>query len=105
MRVSEVQQLKRGKPDCVAVDYIKALCAGYGRVEKLPDLIYKFEHTHQWRGERLSNYDIREDRILHQIILKKGIDPREAHEVRLESILQGARPNHPIVLWLLMKGT
>lgn len=49
-----IQSLRRGKPDCVAMDYIKTLCAVYGRVEKLPDLMFKFEHTHQSRGERLS---------------------------------------------------
>lgn len=27
------------------MDYIEALCAVYGRVETLPDLMYKFEHT------------------------------------------------------------
>lgn len=75
------------------------------RIEKLPDLMYKFEHTHQWRGEKLSEYVIKVDQVLHQIILKKEIDPHEAYRVRLEQILQGARPNHPIVLRLLLKGT
>lgn len=54
------------------MDYIEALCAVYGRVEKLPDLMYKVEHTHQCKGERLSDY-VRVDRILCQIILKKGM--------------------------------
>lgn len=29
------------------MDYIEAFFAVYGSVEKLPDLMYKFEHTHQ----------------------------------------------------------
>lgn len=37
------------------MEYIEALCAVYGRVEKLPDLVYKFEPTHQCKGERLSD--------------------------------------------------
>lgn len=69
------------------MDYIEALCAVYGRVEKIPDLMYKFEHKLQYRGEKLSAYVVRADRILHQIILKKGIDPKEADKVRLERIL------------------
>ncbi|XP_040197930.1 paraneoplastic antigen Ma1 homolog [Rana temporaria] len=96
---------KRGRPDCEAMDYIEALYTGYGRVEKLPGPMYKFEHTHQWRGEKLSDYVVRVDRILHQIILKKGIHPREVDRVRLDQTLQGARPNHLIVLRLLLKGT
>lgn len=34
-------------------------------------LMYKFEHTHQMRGEKLSEYIVRIDQILHQIILKR----------------------------------
>lgn len=36
-------------------------------------LMYKFEHTHQMRGEKLSEYIVRIDQILHQIILKKRV--------------------------------
>lgn len=89
----------------MAIDYIEALCAVYGRIEKLPDLMCMFEYTHQCRGERLSDYVVRVDRILHQIILKKAISLQESDKVRLERILRGARTNHPIVLWLLLKGT
>lgn len=54
----------------MTMDYIKALCAVFGRVEKLPGLMYKFEHTYQCKGERLSDYVARVDWILHHIILK-----------------------------------
>lgn len=43
--------------------------------------------------------------MLHQIILKNGVYPHDAGKVCLERILQGARPNHPILLRLLLKGT
>lgn len=33
-----IRSLRRGKPVCVEMDYIKALSAVYGRVEKLPDV-------------------------------------------------------------------
>lgn len=29
------------------MDYIEALCAVYGRVDKLSDLMYKFKHRHK----------------------------------------------------------
>lgn len=73
--------LQMGKQDCVAMDYNEALYAVYGRVEKLPDLMYKFKHNYQCKGERLSNYISKADLILHQIIMKKGIDPRDADKV------------------------
>lgn len=62
-----LQSLKRGNPDCVAMGYIEALYAVYESVEKLPDLMYKFEQPHQCSGERLSDYVVRVNRILHQI--------------------------------------
>lgn len=45
------------------MDYIETLCAVYGSVEKLPNLMYKFKHTHQHKGQRLSDYVINVDEI------------------------------------------
>lgn len=70
-----IQKLRMGKKFCVAMDYIDALHAVFGRVETIADLSYKFNHAHQKRGERLSEYISPVDRMLHQIILKKGIMP------------------------------
>lgn len=53
------------------------------------------EHTHQRRDERLSEYTTWVDRILHQIMLKKGIDPKDVDKTRPEQGLQGARPESP----------
>lgn len=40
----------------------------------------------------------------HQVILKKGIDRKTADQACLDQILQGALPNHLIILKLLLKG-
>lgn len=48
-----IRNPQMGKRDCVAMDYIEALYAVFGRVEKTPDPLYKFNHTHQQSGERL----------------------------------------------------
>lgn len=42
--------------------------------------------------------------MLHQYILKKGIDPKDPDQTRLGLVLQGTCPNHPIVLKLSLKG-
>lgn len=70
------------------MDYIEALklcmlCV-FGRVEKLPNLMYHLEHTHQCKGERLLDYITRLDLILQQIILKKGIEPCGVDKISLE---------------------
>lgn len=43
--------------------------------------------------------------MLHKIFLKKGLDPKDADQSRLDRLLYGARPNHPILLKLLLKRT
>lgn len=103
-RCSSDSKPANGKKYFVVIDYIEALYAVFGRVKKTPDLLYKFNYIHQKRGERLSECISRIDRMLHQIILKKGIDPNTADQARLDWVLQGARQNHPIVLKLLLKG-
>lgn len=97
-----IRNLRMGKRTCIAMDYIDALYAVFGRVKTTSDLMYKFNHTYQQKGERLSGYISQLVRILHQIILK---DPKDIDQASLEWVLQGAWPNHPIVLKLLLRRT
>lgn len=64
--------LKLAKQDCVAMDDIEALYAVFIKVEKFSGLLYKFKHTHQWKGEKLSNILNQVDKILHQILKKNA---------------------------------
>lgn len=57
--------------------------------------MYKFKHTHQYRG-RNSNY---------QIIQKKEMDQQNADRVQLDRILLGVRPNGSIILKFLLRGS
>eukprot|EP00079_Xenopus_tropicalis_P014694 XP_004911514.2 PREDICTED: paraneoplastic antigen Ma2-like [Xenopus tropicalis] len=98
-----VRNLKLSKQDCTAYDYLQALQDVFGRTENAADLLYQFEHTYQGHGEKLSDYIQRLDKILHQILLKKGLDPKLVDKVRVKQILQGAQPLDPIMLKLRMK--
>lgn len=60
-------------------------------METTADLMYKFNHTHQQKGESISGYITRVDRMLHQIILKKGIDLKGADHACLDRVLQRAQ--------------
>uniref|UniRef100_A0A803J9Y4 Paraneoplastic antigen Ma-like C-terminal domain-containing protein n=1 Tax=Xenopus tropicalis TaxID=8364 RepID=A0A803J9Y4_XENTR len=80
-----IRNLKMSKFDCTAKDYLEVLHDVFGRTEKASDLLYQFEHTYQEVGEKLSDYINRLDKILHQIILKKGVDPKVADQVRIET--------------------
>ncbi|XP_031754072.1 paraneoplastic antigen Ma2 homolog [Xenopus tropicalis] len=98
-----IRNLKMSKYDCTAKDYLEVLHDVFGRTEKASDLLYQFEHTYQEVGEKLSDYINRLDKILHQIILKKGVDPKVADQVRIGQILQGAQAMDPIMWKLRMR--
>lgn len=51
--------------------------------------MYKSNHTHQQKEESLSEYISWVDRMLHQIILKRDIDPKDVDQARLNRVLQG----------------
>lgn len=95
-----IRNLKLSKKGCVAQDYLSVLQDAFGRTEKVSDLMYQLEHTYQGEGEKLSDYVRRLDKILHQILLKKGIDPRKVDEVRAQQVLRGAQPLDPVAMLL-----
>ncbi|XP_041420053.1 paraneoplastic antigen Ma1 homolog [Xenopus laevis] len=95
-----IRALKQSKRDCCATDYLQALHDVYGRTENVAELMYQFEHTYQEKDESMSDYIPRLEKILHHIILKKGMDPYMADQLRVKQILKGAQPNDPI-MWKL----
>ncbi|XP_040210406.1 paraneoplastic antigen Ma1 homolog [Rana temporaria] len=66
--------LKLSKRDCVAQKYLNILQDVFGCTGKASDLIYQLEHTYQNVGEKLSEYMRHLDKIIHKILLKKGLD-------------------------------
>ncbi|XP_040180256.1 paraneoplastic antigen Ma1 homolog [Rana temporaria] len=76
-----IHNLKLRKRNCVAQDYLNILQDVFGCTEKASDLIYQLEHTYQNVGEKLSEYMRRLDTIIHQILLKKGLDPQKVDEI------------------------
>lgn len=98
-----VRNLKLSKRDCTAVDYLNILQEVFGRTEKAAELFFQYEHTYQERGEKMTEYMRRLDRILHQILLKKGAVPEEIDRIRMQQILRGAQPLDPVMLQLKTK--
>ncbi|XP_068098363.1 paraneoplastic antigen Ma1 homolog [Hyperolius riggenbachi] len=93
-----IRNLRLSKRDCSARDYLKALQDVFGETETVEVLQYKFTHTYQMEGEKLSQYIRRLDRILHQLMLKKGIDSDQVDQKRVQQIFQGALPLDPIMI-------
>lgn len=69
--------MKLSKQEYVAQDYLNILQDVFWCTEKVSDLMYQLEHTYQNEGEKLSDYMRQLDKIMHQILLKKGLDPRK----------------------------
>ncbi|XP_068094406.1 paraneoplastic antigen Ma1 homolog [Hyperolius riggenbachi] len=93
-----IRNLRLSKRDCSARDYLNALQDVFGRTETVEELQYKFTHTYQMDGEKLSQYIRRLDRILHQLMLKKGIDSDQVDQKRVQQIFQSALPLDPIMI-------
>uniref|UniRef100_A0A8C5QY75 CCHC-type domain-containing protein n=1 Tax=Leptobrachium leishanense TaxID=445787 RepID=A0A8C5QY75_9ANUR len=95
-----VRNLKLSKQDCTALDYLNVLQEVFGRTEKAAELVYQYEHTYQRKGEKMTEYMRRLDKILHQILLKKGAEPAEIDKIRIQQILRGAQPLDTVMLQL-----
>ncbi|XP_044151398.1 paraneoplastic antigen Ma2 homolog [Bufo gargarizans] len=93
-----IRNLRLSKRACSAGDYLNALQDVFGRTETVEELQYKFTHTYQTEGEKLSQYIRRLDRILHQLMLKKGINSDQVDQKRVQQIFQGALPLDPIMI-------
>ncbi|XP_069829025.1 paraneoplastic antigen Ma2-like [Dendropsophus ebraccatus] len=99
-----IRNLKLSKKDCTAHDYLEALQDVFGRTEGVSELLYQFEHTYQEKGEKLSLYIQRLDKILHQMRLKRGMDADSVDSVRVRQLLRGALPLDPVMLKLRSQG-
>uniref|UniRef100_A0A8C5PLN1 CCHC-type domain-containing protein n=1 Tax=Leptobrachium leishanense TaxID=445787 RepID=A0A8C5PLN1_9ANUR len=93
-----VRNLKRDKPGCTAAEYLEALQEIFGGVEDCAELIHRFSHIYQKEGEELSTYVWRLDKILHQVILKRGMELSRASKALMDQIFKGALPLDPIML-------
>uniref|UniRef100_A0A8C5N583 Paraneoplastic antigen Ma-like C-terminal domain-containing protein n=1 Tax=Leptobrachium leishanense TaxID=445787 RepID=A0A8C5N583_9ANUR len=95
-----VRNLKLSKQDCTALDYLNILQEVFGRTEKAAELMYQYEHTYQRKDEKMTEYMRRLDKILHQILIKKGAEPATIDKIRMQQILRGAQPLDPVMLQL-----
>lgn len=92
--------LKLSKKVCVAQNYLNILQDVFGHTEKASDLLYQFEHINQNKGKKSFDYVRCLDKILHQLLLKKGLDPQELDVVCAQQVLRGAQSLNPITILL-----
>ncbi|XP_040183683.1 paraneoplastic antigen Ma2 homolog [Rana temporaria] len=95
-----IRNLKLSKDNCTAQDYLEVLQNVFGRIEDISELRCQLEHCFQKKGEKLSEFVSRLDKILHRMLLKKGIDPKAMDKTRFQQVVKGAQPMDPIVFQL-----
>ncbi|XP_066577044.1 paraneoplastic antigen Ma1 homolog [Amia ocellicauda] len=96
-----VRFLKVGKPAATARDYLVALETAYGTTESAQDVMVKFRSTFQDVGEKLSAY-LYLDKLLHRLLLKRGIAIDDMNRARMEQVVKGALPQDMVALRLRM---
>uniref|UniRef100_K7FSR5 Paraneoplastic antigen Ma-like C-terminal domain-containing protein n=1 Tax=Pelodiscus sinensis TaxID=13735 RepID=K7FSR5_PELSI len=85
-----IRSLRTSKPSAGAMEYLHALDDIYGTTESEEDLYLRFRTTYQEEGEKLSQYVCRLEKLLHKVLVKKGILASRLDQVRMEQILKGA---------------
>ena len=72
-----IRNLKHSKDDCTAQDYLDVLQNVFGRTEDISELRCQLEHCFQRKGEKLSEFVSCLDKILHRMLVKKGLDSKQ----------------------------
>ncbi|XP_075768275.1 paraneoplastic antigen Ma1 homolog [Pelodiscus sinensis] len=95
-----IRSIRVSKPSAGAMEYLHALDDIYGTTESEEDLCVRFCTTYQEEGEKLSQYVCRLEKLLHKVLVKKGILASRLDQVRMEQILKGACSGNLIALKL-----
>ncbi|XP_073424217.1 paraneoplastic antigen Ma1 homolog [Dendrobates tinctorius] len=91
-----VQAAWRSKPQATYQDYMSALEDAFGSPEDATDLLYKLRTTYQLPDEKMSDYLYQLDKLVHRIVSKGGVSPKEVDQCHLEQVLRGALTHDPI---------
>ncbi|XP_067400773.1 paraneoplastic antigen Ma1 homolog [Emydura macquarii macquarii] len=100
-----IRSLRTSNPAAGAMEYLHALDDIYGTTESGEELYLRFRSTYQEDGEKLSQYICRLDKLLHRVLVKKGILDTRVNQVRMEQVLKGACPGNLIALKLQLSNS
>lgn len=97
-----VRFLRAQSPSATSFDYMQALETAFGTTESPSDLLVKFRHTYQNEGEKLSEYLLRLDKLLHCVFRKGGVALSDMNRLRIEQVVKGALQQDMIALRIRM---
>lgn len=98
-----IRTLKLVDPGVCVKDCLEALAHAFGRNEGSEDVYCKFLSTRQQKGEKLSDYVQRLEKLLQRAVLRGAVTVRQMDQTRLAQIVRGAQYQNAILLHLRLR--
>uniref|UniRef100_A0A674ISJ4 CCHC-type domain-containing protein n=1 Tax=Terrapene triunguis TaxID=2587831 RepID=A0A674ISJ4_9SAUR len=98
-----VRTLKLSNPGVKEKDCLEALDHAFGRTEGSDDVYCKFLNARQQKGEKVSAYIQRLEKLLQRAIMRGAVAVGQMDRTRLAQIVRGIQYQNPILLHLRLR--
>ncbi|XP_030424723.1 paraneoplastic antigen Ma1 homolog [Gopherus evgoodei] len=98
-----IRTLKLGNPGVKVRDCLEALDHAFGRTEGSEDVYCKFLNARQQKGEKVSAYVQRLEKLLQRAIMRGAVAVEQMDRTRLAQIVRGIQYQNPILLHLRLR--
>uniref|UniRef100_A0A8C0ITM5 CCHC-type domain-containing protein n=1 Tax=Chelonoidis abingdonii TaxID=106734 RepID=A0A8C0ITM5_CHEAB len=98
-----IRTLKLIDPGVSVKDCLEALDNTFGSVEGLEDSYCKFLNSRQQRGEKISAYIQRLERLLQRAVMRGAVTAEQMDQTRLAQVVRGTQYQNPILLHLRLR--
>nr|XP_048704523.1 paraneoplastic antigen Ma1-like [Caretta caretta] len=99
-----IRTLKLSNPGVKVKDCLEALDHAFGRTEGSEDVYCKFLNARQQKGEKVSAYIQRLEKLLQRAIMRGAVAVEQMDRTRLAQIVRGIQYQNPILLHLRLRG-
>uniref|UniRef100_A0A674JB45 Uncharacterized protein n=2 Tax=Terrapene triunguis TaxID=2587831 RepID=A0A674JB45_9SAUR len=98
-----IRTLKLSNPGVKVKDCLEALDHAFGRTEGSDDVYCKFLNARQQKGEKVSAYIQRLEKLLQRAIMRGAVAVGQMDRTRLAQIVRGIQYQNPILLHLRLR--
>uniref|UniRef100_A0A452IRY0 Paraneoplastic antigen Ma-like C-terminal domain-containing protein n=1 Tax=Gopherus agassizii TaxID=38772 RepID=A0A452IRY0_9SAUR len=98
-----IRTLKLTDPEVSVKDCLEALDNTFGSVEGPEDSYCKFINSRQQRGEKISAYIQRLERLLQRAVMRGAVTAEQMDQTRLAQVVRGTQYQNPILLHLRLR--
>uniref|UniRef100_A0A8C0IPB0 Paraneoplastic antigen Ma-like C-terminal domain-containing protein n=1 Tax=Chelonoidis abingdonii TaxID=106734 RepID=A0A8C0IPB0_CHEAB len=98
-----IRTLKLDNPAVKVKDCLEAMDHAFGRTEGSEDVYCKFLNARQQKGEKVSSYIQRLEKLLQRAIMRGAVAVEQMDWTRLAQIVKGIQYQNPILLHLRLR--